>query len=164
MGEKFNSELEKAEKLSKYNIHKASKLFDDLATAYISTEFNGLDKSLIAVKTAKKALRAQGIPAHIVNEFFIERSYLSKSQLRNFVNDSIYTEENNINPVVECIPSFHRDENTTDLIIAELKSRPELLKALQKGTRQDHIAEKFNVNNPTLIINFYNKNKSIIDD
>ena len=163
MGEKFNEELKKAEKLSKYNAHKASKLLDDMGTAYISTEFEGLDKSLIAVKTAKKALRAQGIPAHIVDEYFIERSYLSKSQLRNFVNDSIYTEENNINPVVECIPSFHRDENTTDLIIAELKSRPQLLKALQKGMRQDHLAKKFNVNNPTLIINFYNKNKNIID-
>lgn len=164
MGEKFNSELEKAEKLSKYNIHKASKLLDDLATAYISTEFNGLDKSLIAVKTAKKALRAQGIPAHIVDEFFIERSYLSKSQLRNFVSDSIYTEENNINPVIECIPSFHRDENTTDLIIAELKSRPELLKAIQRGVLPNNIQRDFKVNNPTLIINFYNNNKSIIDD
>ena len=164
MGKQFNKELEKAKELSKYNTHKASKLLDDIATAYISTEFNGLDKSLIAVKTAKKAMRAQGIPAHIIDEFFIERSYLSKSQLRNFVNDSIYTEENNINPVIECIPSFHRDENTTDLIIAELKSRPQLLNALQKGMRQDHLAEKFKVKNPTLIINFYNKNKSIIDD
>lgn len=164
MGEKFDTEIKKAEKLSKYNSYKASKLLDDLGTAYISTEFNGLDKSLIAVKTAKKALRAQGIPAHIVNEYFIERSYLSKSQLRSFVNDSIYTEDNEINPIVECIPSFHRDENTTDLIIAELRSRPELLKAIQRGVLPNNIQRDFKVKNPTLIINFYNKNKSIIDD
>ena len=163
MGERFNQELEKAEKLSKYNLHKASKLLDDMGTAYISTEFNGLDKSLIAVKTAKKALRAQGIPSHIVDEYFIERSYLSKSQLRTFVNDSIYTEENKIHPVIECIP-FHTDYNTTDIIIEELKSRPALLKALHNNCTIRNLEITYKVKNAALLKNFYNKNKSIIDD
>ena len=165
MGEKFNTEIKKAEKLSKYNSYKASKLLDDLATAYISTEFNGLDDSLIAVKTAKKAMRAQGIPQHIIDEYFIERSYLSKTQLRNFVNDSIYTEDESmrIKPVIELIPAFHTDKTITDIIIDELKSRPELLRALKKGVSKSGLTERYHVTSPVLLQNFYNKHKDIIN-
>ena len=166
MGEKFDTEIKKAEKLSKYNMYKASKLLDDLGTAYISTEFNCLDNSLIAVKTAKKAMRAQGIPQHIIDEYFIERSYLSKTQLRSFVNDSIYTEDDSMKTklVVELIPAFHTDKTTTDIIIDELKSRPVLLSALQRGVSAQFITQKLNVPNAIALKNFYKKNKSIIDD
>ena len=166
MGEKFNAEIKKAEKLSKYNSYKASKLLDDVATAYISTEFNGLDNSLVAVKTAKKAMRAQGIPNHLIDEYFIERSYLSKTQLKSFVNDSIYTEDDStkLRPVVELIPAFHNDKTTTDIIIEELKSRPELLDALKRGVSKSGLTERYHVTSPVLLQNFYSKNKSIIDD
>ena len=166
MGEKFNEELKKAEKLRKYNSYKASKLLDDMATAYISTEFNGLDNSLVAVKTAKKAMRAQGIPQHIIDEYFIERSYLSKTQLRSFVNDSIYTEDNSmrIKTVVELIPAFYTNKTTTDIIIEELKSRPELLDALKRGIAKSGLTERYHVTSPVLLQNFYNKHKDIIND
>ena len=54
MGEKFNNELSKIQNMKVYSKRKQRAL-DDLATAYISDSYNGLDESLIAVKSAKKA-------------------------------------------------------------------------------------------------------------
>jgi hypothetical protein len=165
MGEIFNKEIEKVEKLTKYNQIKASRLLDDMGTAYLSTEFNGLDKSLIAVKTAKKAMRAQGIPQHTIDDYFLERSYLSKSQLRNFCNDSIYTGESvRINPVIERIPAHFTEQTTTDLIISKLKDSPKLLSCLQRNVSKQYLSQKMDVSNPVLLQDFYNKHKNIIND
>jgi len=165
MGEKFNAELQKAEKLSKYNMSKASRLLDDMATAYLSTDFDGLDKSLVAVKTAKKAMRAQGIRQDIIDDFFLQRSYLSKTTLRSLVNDSIYMGDTVIViPTIENRIASHNDKTTTDLIIDFVQSRPDLLSCLQRGTAREVIAKKFQLSNTTLLINFYNRHKEIIDN
>jgi hypothetical protein len=164
MGEKFNTELEKAKKLSKYNQLRASRLLDDMATAYLSTEFNGLDESLIAVKTAKKAMRAQGIPQDVIDEYFLLRP-LSKTRLRELKNESIYTGDSvTVKPVIENRPALFNTATTTDIIIDGIKDRPELLACLQRGMRADNIQRKFNITNTTLLINFYNQHKDIIDN
>ena len=163
MGEQFDKELQKAEKLSKYNMSRASRLLDDMATAYLSDEFHGLDKSLVAIKTAKKAMRAQGIKQDIIDEYFLQRSYLSKTQLRQFVNDSIYTGDS-LRPEVENIVALHMSRTTTDLIIDGLHNRPELLSALQRGVQKATLVKTYGMHNPVLLQNFYNKHKDIIDN
>lgn len=162
MGEIFNQEIEKAKSLS-YNKTKQTRILDDLGTAYLSTDFEGLDKSLLSVKMARKYLSSQGYTHAEIDDFFLQKSCLSKTSLRKLRNESIYNEDNSIRDVVSCIP-FHTDMNTTDLIIEELKSRPALLQALKKGSSRDAIAKTFKLNNTTLLINFYNKYQNIIED
>lgn len=165
MGQIFDEEISKAEKIAKYNKTRSAKLLDDMATAYLSTEFNGLDKSLIAVKTAKKALRAQGYSQTDIEDYMLQRSYLSKTNLRHLCNESIYTGDDNIlKPVIEMRVASHTDFNTTDLIIDRLKSQPLLLSALQRGDSRQKMDYNFKLENTTLLINFYNKNKEIIND
>lgn len=164
MGTIFNKEIEKAKKLSGYNKQRASRLLDDMATAYLSTEFDGLDKSLIAVKTAKKAMRAQGIKQDIIDDYFLQRSYLSKTTLRSLVNESIYTGDSiTVNPIIENRVASHSDKTTTDLIIDELHNRPALLNALRKNIHIRNLERTYNVKNAQLLKNFYNKYHDIIE-
>jgi hypothetical protein len=59
MREKFNSELNRIEKISVYDKERASRMLDDLGTAFISApEYGHLDASLVSIKVAKKAMRA----------------------------------------------------------------------------------------------------------
>ena len=165
MGQIFDEEISKAEKIAKYNKTRSAKLLDDMATAYLSTEFNGLDKSLIAVKTAKKALRAQGYSQADIEDYMLQRSYLSKTNLRHLCNDSIYTgDDNMLNPVIELRVASHSDRCTTDLIIDELQTRPALIRALKKDCTVRNLEITYKVNNAQLLKNFYSKNKEIIDD
>ena len=94
-------------------------MLDDMGTAFISaTEFNHLDKALIAVRTAKKSLRAQGFNNDYISDYFIQRSYLSKTTLRQLRNESIFTGEgaeikeevikNNYNVPGNIIPNSNR--------------------------------------------------------
>ncbi len=164
MGEIFDKELNKAKKLSSYNKTKAYKLYDDMATAYISDEFDGLDKSLVAVKTAKKALRAKGIRQDIIDDYFLQRSYLSKTVLRQLVNDSIYTDNTvSIAPHIENIKDREQKRIETDLIIDTLKSKPILLSALKRNVSAQYITQKLRIHNATILKDFYNKHKDIID-
>ena len=102
---------------------------------------------------------------YIIDDFFIERSYLSKTRLRNILNDSIYTGDSvTIKPEIVNRPALHDDRTTTDIIIDGLKSRPQLLSALQRGLTQSTITEVYKVKNAQLLINFYNKHKDIIDN
>lgn len=162
MGEVFDKELEKAKSLA-YNKSRQARVLDDLSTAYLSTDFEGLDKSLISVKMARKYLRSRGYTQAEIDDFFLQKSCLSKTSLRKLRNESIYNEDNSIRDIVSCIP-FHTDTNTTDLIIEELKNRPALLQALKKGSSRDSIAKTFKLNNTTLLVNFYNKYQSIIEE
>lgn len=165
MGQIFDDELNKAENLVKYNKQKASRLLDDMATAYLSTEFNGLDKSLIAVKTAKKALRAQGYSQEVIDDYMLQRSYLSKTNLRHLMNDSIYTDDSvMVKPIIELRVASHNDCTTTDLIIDRIKSTPVLLSALQRGDSRQKMDYNFKLCNTTLLQNFYAQYKELIDN
>ena len=162
MGEKFNNELSKIKNMKTYSKVKQRAL-DDLATAYISNSYNGLDESLIAVKTLKKALRANGYSVQEIEDYLIERSYITKANIRKMYNQSIYNEDLTVKYEVECVPVFHTDKSTTDIIIEELQKRPALLKALEENKSRDTIAHTFKINNTTLLKNFYEANKSIIN-
>jgi len=165
MGQIFNDELNKAEKLSKYNKQRASRVLDDMATAYLSTEFNGLDKSLIAVKTAKKALRAQGYSQEVIDDYMLQRSYLSKTNLRHLMNDSIYTDDSvMVKPIIELRVASHNDCTTTDLIIDRIKSTPVLLSALQRGVSKVYLSRDLGVSSPVLLQHFYSQYKEFIDN
>lgn len=163
MGEKVNNELSKISKMKAYSKRKES-LLSDLATAYISDKIGTLDESLIAVKSMRKALRATGYTEQQIDDYIIERSYITKADIRKMYNQSIYNDDMTIKSEVEILPAFHTDNNTTDLIIDELKSRPVLLSALQRGTSEAHLRQNLHIKNATLLINFYNKNKDIINE
>ena len=115
------------------------------------------------VNSIKKALRANGYNQQQIEDYLIEYSYCSKTRIRKLYNESIYNEDCSIKKVVECIPAFHTDKSLTDSIIDELKSRPVLLADIKKGMRADNLQRKHKINNTTLLINFYDKHKDIIE-
>ena len=162
MGEKFNNEISKVQTMKIYSKQKQRAL-DDLATAYISDSLGDLDQSLIGVKSIRKTLRANGYSQQEIEDYLIQYSYITKTQILKLYNQSIYNEDLTVKYEVECIPAFHSNKSTTDLIIDALKNRPDLLRALKKDMRQDHISEKFKVNNPVLLKQFYEANKNIIE-
>lgn len=163
MGEQFNSELKRVEELNKYSKKRASRILDDMATAYLSgREHGGLDKSLIAVRQAKKALRMQGFNQDFIDDYFLQKSYLSKTQLKQFMNESIFTGENGtINPVIEQLQAREQRKNINDLIIDELKSRPELIGVLKRGTTKQNLRQNYNVTSSQLLLNFYEEHKEL---
>jgi hypothetical protein len=165
MREKFDSELQRIKKISAYDTERACRMLDDMATAYISvSEYGHLDTALTAVKVAKKAMRAQGLTQDLIDDYFLQRSYLSKTQLRDFKNQSIYTDTGDIAKTITSKIALFTDRTTTDLIIDRLQSQPELLSALKRGVSAQYITQKLDVPNSTLLINFYKKHKSIIDN
>ena len=162
MGEKFNTELNKIQNMKNYNKTK-QRLLDDMATAYISDSFNGLDESLISVKSMRKALRANGYTVQEIDDFLVEYSYITKRQIRLYYNQSIYNEDLTVRKEVEAIPTFYNEQCLTDSIIEELNKRPKLLKALKKGVNKSYLSRDLNIKNPVLLQDFYNKHKAIID-
>lgn len=166
MRENFDNELKRAEEISKYNKTRAYSMLDDMATAYISVgEYGHLDMALIAIRQAKKALRASGHNSDFIQDYFLQRSYLSKTTLRQLRNESIYTGDSvSIRPEIINRVAHHNDKTTTDLIIDTLQSRPELLSCLQRGVSKQYLAKKFNVTQPETLKQFYNKYKDIIDN
>lgn len=161
MGEVFNKRLEEVSKIKTYSKQKQRAL-DDMATAYLQ-DGKPLDDGLHIVNSIKKALRANGYNQQQIEDYLIEYSYCSKTRIRRLYNESIYNEDYSIKKVVECIPAFHTDKSLTDSIIDELKSRPVLLADIKKGMRADNLQRKHKINNTTLLINFYDKHKDIIE-
>ena len=162
MGENFDKRLKEISELKTYSKTKQRAL-DDLATAYIQNDIP-LDDGLKQVNTIKKVLRVNGYTNQEIEDYLIERSYISKANIRKMYNQSIYNEDMSISSYVENIPAFHNDQCLTDIIIDELKSRPALLKALQKGASRESLAITYKINNSTLLQNFYEKYKDIIND
>jgi hypothetical protein len=163
MREQFDSELKRIEKISKYNKDRSIGMLDDMATAYISSnEYGHLDTSLVVVRSTKKLLRSQGFSRDEVNDYMLENSYLSKTQIRKLrlqsLDDVQYSKE-----IIDNRPLLHSERTTTDLIIDGLKSRPALLNALKRGVVKQNLTQNYNVANAQLLINFYEKHKSIID-
>ena len=166
MGEKFNREIEKIKAIKTYSKRKQV-LLDDMAsgflTAYAEHECS-LDKGLIRIKSTRKALMAIGnYSIDQINDFIIEQSYISKSTLRKMFHQSIYNYDDTIRNDVETIPAHFSGKCTTDLIIDELKNRPALLNDLKNGMCADNIQRKHKINNTTLLKNFYEANKDIIN-
>lgn len=161
MGEIFNKRLEEVSKMKEYSKRKQRAL-DDMATAYLQ-DGKPLDQGLFIVNSIKKALRANGYNQQEIEDYLIEYSYCSKTRIRKLYNESIYNEDCTIKKVVECIPVLHTDKSLTDCIIDELKNRPKLLKALQKNSSEANIRQNYGITNSTLLINFYNANKDIIN-
>lgn len=159
MGKIFDEVLTQAEELQKLdNYDRASKLLDDLGTAYINGfEFNGLDKSLIAVRTGKKALRMRGTQAQLVDDFMLERSTLSKTQIKRFLNESLYS-----TPECQELQAPHIKNNEVDQVISEIESRPYLITCLQAGHSRQYIEQTFNLKGVVELQNFYKKHQSII--
>ena len=86
-------------------------------------------------RTIKKYLRAKGYTRQEVEDYLLQFAYMPKfkiSQLRSECSETIYNNDNTIKKSIECLP-FFVDYNTTDMIIAELKNRPALLKALKNN-------------------------------
>ena len=164
--ENFDSELNRIKDISTRDQVRASKMLDDMGTAFISVEAYGhLDASLTSVRVAKKFLRAKGIKQDVIDDHFLEKSYLSKKRLRLIKDDSIYMNDTPmIKPMVESIPALFTEQTTMDLIIDTLKSKPLLLSALQRGMSSNNLQRDFHVLNPTTIINFYDKYKTLIDN
>ena len=165
MREKFDSEIQKA--LSKsYNKKLSGRILDDLATAYISQPAHGhLDDSLQAVKNTRHALAREGYSTAEIDDYLIEHSYLSKTRIYKLRTLSIFIEDSNsLQPAIENRVACHSDATTTDLIIDRIKSNPVLWSALQRGTSAQYITQKLNIPNATLLKNFYEHHKDIIDD
>jgi hypothetical protein len=163
MNEKINNEINKVTEINKYNKQRASKLMDDIATAYLMEDEAGEDTALIKVKGCKKSMRANGVPQHIIEEAMLYRP-LSKVRVRDIQLDSIYQGDGvTVHPIVERQPALYDTHTTTDILIDGLKSRPELLSALQRGVRPEHIQHKFHTPHTTLLVNFYSKHREIID-
>ena len=160
MGEIFDKRLEEISKMKNYSKRKQRAL-DDLATAYLQGK--PLDDGLHEVNKIKKSLRATGYSQQEIEDFLIERSYISKTSLRKYFHESIYNEDYTIKKVVECIPAFHTDKSLTDLIIEEIKSRPKLLNALKNKASKQYLSQKLFINQPALLQDFYNANKDIIE-
>jgi hypothetical protein len=132
MGEKFNTEIEKIKAIKTYSKRKQI-LIDDIASGFLSAYADkdlSLDQGLVRIKTMRKMLRAKGYTPDQVNDFIIERAYISKADIRKIFNESIYNFDDTIRNDVETIPAHFSGQCTTDLIIDELKRRPELLQAL----------------------------------
>ena len=161
MGEIFDKRLKEVSNMKTYSKQKQRAL-DDLATAYLQ-DGKPLDQGLHEVNKIKKSLRATGYSQQEIEDFLIERSYISKTSLRKYYNESIYNEDCSIKKVVECIPAFHTNKSLTDLIIEEIKSRPKLLKALKNDTSKQYLSQKLNINQPSLLKDFYAANKDIIE-
>lgn len=164
MREKFDSEIQKA--ISKrYNKKLSSRLFDDLATAYISQPAHGhLDDSLKAVKSTRSILAREGYSTAEIDDYLLEHSYLSKTRISKLRTKSIHIDDSGIlNPAIENRIACHSDQTTTDMIINEIHNRPELLRALQKGIHKSNLNRKYNIPNPVLLQKFYQFHKDIID-
>lgn len=161
MGEVFDKRLKEVSNMKTYSKRKQRAL-DDMATAYLQ-DGKPLDQRLFVVNSIKKALRANGYNTQEIEDYLIEYSYCSKTRIRKLYNESIYNEDCSIKKVVECIPSFHTEKSLTDLIIDELHNRPVLLADIKKGMRADNLQRKHKINNTTLLINFYDKHKDIIE-
>lgn len=161
MGDIFDKRLEEISKIKEYSKRKQRAL-DDLATAYLQ-DGKPLDEGLHEVNKIKKSLRATGYTAQEIEDFLIERSYISKTSLRKYFHESIYNEDYSIKTVVECIPAFYSEKSLTDLIINEIQKRPKLLRALKNNASKQYISQKLCIDQPTLIKDFYNANKDIIE-
>jgi len=165
MRENFDSELEKIETISKYSKTRACKMLDDMGTAYLSSYSSQehLDTSLIHIRTAKKYLRSKGFTQAEIEDYMLEKSYISKTDLNRLRTESIYMcDSPSLAPHIENIVDRQNSRTTTDLIIDKLQSNQDLLLCLQKGMRADNLQRKFNLTNTTLLINFYEKHKEII--
>lgn len=166
MGEKFNNEIEKIKEIKTYSKRKQV-LCDDMASAFLTAYADNecsLDQGLIRIKSTRKALMAIGsYSIDQINDFIVEQSYISKSTLRKMFNQSIYNDDDTIRNDIETIPAHFSGQCTTDLIIDELKNRPALLNDLKNGMRADNIQRKHKINNTTLLKNFYDANKDIIN-
>lgn len=166
MGLNFNSELDRIKEIQSYNVERASKMLDDLSTAYISaSEHGGLDKSLIAVRTFKKLLRSHGFTIADINDFLIEKSYISKRRIRDLKTESIFqSDSQSIRPEIMAIKTEYTPDNnnTVDLIISELKSKPVLLEALKKNCSIQYLSHDLNISQPTALKKFYEQYKDII--
>jgi len=163
MGIIFDEQIKKAEKLSGYNKQKASRLLDDLATAYISDNFDGLDKSYYAVKTTRKMLASMGFTLSEIDDYLIEHSYITKTRINKLRTQSIFMNDSiSIAPHIENIADRETEQKVNDIIIDTLKSKPKLLSALKRGVSAQYITQKLNVTNSTMLIDFYNKHKEII--
>ena len=161
MGEIFDKRLEEISKMKIYSKQKQRAL-DDLATAYLQ-DGKPLDQGLYEVNKIKKSLRATGYSQQEIEDFLIERSYISKTSLRKYYHESIYNEDYSLKKVVECVPAFHTDKSLTDLIIEEIKSRPKLLRSLKNNASKQYLSQKLNINQPALLKDFYAANKDIIE-
>ena len=161
MGEIFNKQLSKISSLKGYSKRKQISL-DDMATAYIQHD-QPLDIALHNVRKVKKVLKMKGFTQSEIEDFMLEFSYISKTQITKLYSESLYEADGTIRLEIECIP-FYTDYNTTDLIISELESRPALLKALKNGTTKQGLSANHHVTSPVLLQNFYNKHKDIIND
>ena len=160
----FEEQIKKAEKLAGYNKQKACRLLDDLATAYISQDFNTLDKSYYAVKSIRKTLSSMGYTLAEIDDYLLQFSYITNTQIRKLRTQSIYMNDSmSIVPHIENIKDKEQKRIETDLIIDTLKSKPKLLQALQKGLNKSTLLRTYDIHNPTLLQDFYNKHKSIID-
>lgn len=160
----FNEQLEKARKISGYNKIRSSRILDDLATAYISNQFDGLDSSYYAVKSIRKSLLSQGFTVSEIDDYLLEYSYITKTQINKLRNQSIYMNDGiSIVPEIENIKDRELKRINTDLIIDTLKSKPALLSALQKNISQQALNKYYNIKNATALKEFYNNNKEIID-
>jgi hypothetical protein len=160
--ENFDNELSKVKRVNK---SKSFRLLDDLGTAFLSaySENEHLDKSLLYVKLTRKALLSKGYTLAEIDDYLIERSIVSKTRVNKLRTESIYMNDStSIAPHIENRVDRHNARTTTDLIIDGLLSRPELLNALKNGIKKSWLNEKFEIKNPTMLIDFYNQHKDII--
>lgn len=163
MGEIFNTELKRIKEISAYNKSRAYSMLDDMATAYLSTDFNGLDKSLLAVKTTKKLLRSMGYSKSEIQDYLLEHSYITKTRIRKLRIESIYNEDCTIRKEVENVPMYAETSKPIDIIIDTLKSRPELLSALKRRVNKGTLSDYYHVTSPVLLQNFYDKHKDLFN-
>lgn len=163
MRENFDKEIEKVKTVNK---SKSFRLLDDLSTAYISSyaDDKHLDESLLYVKLTRKYLTSKGFTLAEIDDYLLERSYISKTNLNRLKTESIYMNDSPaIAKHIENIQDRIQGKNCTDIIIDRLKSQPDLLDCLKRHVNESYIKRKFNINSPTLLQNFYDKNKNIID-
>jgi len=162
MRENFDKQLSKLEKMKS---EKRFRLLDDMSTAFISSYASNehLDKSLLYVKLTRKALLSKGFTLAEIDDYLLERSYISKRQINRLRTESIYMNDNmSITPHIENKADREQEKNVNDLIIDKLQSAPVLLSALKRGVSEAHLRQNLKIKNATLLKNFYEKHKDII--
>jgi hypothetical protein len=159
----YETKLKELSKMKVYNQRKEQQL-SDMATAYLATEYKTLDESLKATRTIRKVLRSLAFTNDEINDYLIQHSYVNKDMIKKFYNLSLYGEDGEIKKDIEKVIAHHTDKTTTDIIIDAIKSRPQLLSALQRGVSKSGLTERYNISSPVLLQNFYAKHKDIIND
>lgn len=159
----YKEELERGKKL--FTTQQGQYILDDLATAWIAKhDYNNPSDALFRLRMVKRKLRALGYTASDINNYFLSVQDLKGAHInRKLYPESIYNDNNELREDVSAIAYTAPARNVTDMIIDTIKDNPRLLRSLSMGSSKQYISKTYHVTAPTLLIEFYRKHETIIN-